>query len=385
MERRIYTAESVTCGHPDKLADLIADSILDACLEQDKESRVACEVMLSDVNVFAVGEISSLADVKYEDVVRRVIEEAGYGTKDLQIKIAIHKQSTDIADAVCGKNGSRMPAEALQLQGAGDQGIMYGYATDETLSYMPLPIVLAHRLTDRLTYCREEGIIKGLLPDGKSQVSVEYKNGRLSKIVSVIVSAQHEEWKTLKELQQEIKSKVIDFVFREITLDADTEMYINPSGRFVLGGFKADSGLTGRKLMVDSYGTAARHGGGAYSGKDASKVDRSGAYMARYVAKNIVAAGLAEQCEVAISYAIGKSEPTSVDINTFYTGTVSEDLIKKAVLKVFDLRPAKIIEKLELKQPVYAQTAVGGHFGKDFFMWELLDKVDELKAEVLKG
>ena len=371
MENRIVTAESVTSGHPDKLADLLADTILDACLEQDKDSHVACEVLISDVNVFVVGELLTSADVNYDALIREVIEEVGYDTSDLTIKVAFHKQSSDISQAVDRKE-----------QGAGDQGIVFGYATNETLSLLPLSIELAHRLTDRLTFCREEGIIAGLLPDGKSQVSVAYKNGRVDRIKSVLISAQHEESKRIEELRKEIKENVIGFVFRDLTLDADTEVIINPSGRFVLGGFKADSGLTGRKLMVDGYGTEAHHGGGAYSGKDASKVDRSGAYMARYVAKNIVGAGLADKCEVAISCAIGKAEPTSIDINTFYTGAISEELIKRAVMKVFDFRPPQIIEALDLKQPVYAQTAVGGHFGKDYLMWEQLNKVNELKAAI---
>lgn len=374
MERRIMTAESVTKGHPDKLADLIADSILDACLEQDKDSRVACEVLLSGQNVFVVGEVRSLADVNYEFIAKRVIDSVGYNIEDLDIKVMIREQSNDISQAV-----------DKDEQGAGDQGIVFGYATDETLSYMPLPITLAHRLTYRLTYCREKGIIKGLLPDGKAQVSIEYINGRLSKILSVVVSAQHEESKKLKTLQSHIKTYVIDYVFKDIKLDEDTEILINPSGRFVLGGFEADSGLTGRKLIVDSYGSAARHGGGAYSGKDPSKVDRSGAYMARYIAKNIVAAGLAEICEVAISYAIGKAEPTSIDINTFYTSTISEELIRKAVSNVFDLRPKEIIEKFDLLNPIYAQTAVGGHFGKNNFAWEKVDKVEDLGKAVLQG
>jgi S-adenosylmethionine synthetase len=374
MEKRVMTAESVTCGHPDKLADLIADTILDACLEQDIDSHVACEVLLSDTNVFVVGELSSSPDVDLDALIREVIEEVGYDTSDLTIKVAFHKQSSDISQAVEQKE-----------QGAGDQGVVFGYASDETLSFLPLPIELAHRLTDRLTYCREEGIIKGLLPDGKSQVSVSYKDGRIDKIQSVLISAQHEESKRIDELKKDIREKVIDFVFRDIPFGDDTEVIINPSGRFVLGGFKADSGLTGRKLMVDSYGPEAHHGGGAYSGKDASKVDRSGAYMARYIAKNIVGAELANKCEVAISYAIGKAEPTSVDINTFGTAKTDDELIKRAVLKVFDLRPAKIIEALDLKQPVYAQTAVGGHFGKDYLMWEQLNKVEELKAAVAEA
>jgi len=373
MEKRILTAESVTIGHPDKLADLIADSILDACLEQDKNSRVACEVMLSGQNVFVVGEIKSLADVNFEFVAKKIINSAGYNTDNLNVRILIREQSADISQAV----------EKDEL-GAGDQGIVYGYATDETLSYMPLPITLAHRLTDRLTYCREKGIIKGLMPDGKAQVSIEYINGRISKIVSVVVSAQHKKNKDLDKLQEEIKEKVIEYVFKDIGLDKDTEILINPSGRFVIGGFEADTGLTGRKLMVDTYGSSARHGGGAFSGKDASKVDRSGAYMARYIAKNIVAAGLAEKCEVAISYAIGKSEPTSLDINTFYTATINESLIKKAVLKIFDLRPGKIIEHLELRTPIYSKTSIGGHFGTDNFSWERIDKASSLKQEVMR-
>lgn len=380
MEIRIITAESVTSGHPDKLADLIADSILDACLQQDRNSRVACEVLLTAGKAFIAGEITTAATVEYKEIVKQVIKDVGYDSSNLEIEVRIHEQSQDISTAVCGGKGS-MPL----LQGAGDQGIVYGYATEETLTFMPLAVDLANRLTARLTYCREEGIIKELLPDGKSQVSIEYKNDRLSKIKSVLISAQHKESADINKLRKEIKVKVIDHIFSGIMLDDNTEVLINPSGRFVLGGYEADTGLTGRKLMVDSYGGIAHHGGGAYSGKDASKVDRSGAYMARYIAKNIVAAGLAEKCEVAISYAIGKAEPTSVDINTFYTSTVNEELIKKAVLKVFDLRPAAIIETLDLKQPVYAQTAVGGHFGKDFFKWELLDKVDELKKAVLNG
>lgn len=380
MEIRIITAESVTSGHPDKLADLIADSILDACLQQDRNSRVACEVLLTAGKAFIAGEITTAATVEYKEIVKQVIKDVGYDSSNLEIEVRIHEQSQDISTAVCGGKGS-MPL----FQGAGDQGIVYGYATEETLTFMPLAVDLANRLTARLTYCREEGIIKELLPDGKSQVSIEYKNDRLSKIKSVLISAQHKESADINKLRKEIKVKVIDHIFSGIMLDDNTEVLINPSGRFVLGGYEADTGLTGRKLMVDSYGGIAHHGGGAYSGKDASKVDRSGAYMARYIAKNIVAAGLAEKCEVAISYAIGKAEPTSVDINTFYTSTVNEELIKKAVLKVFDLRPAAIIETLDLKQPVYAQTAVGGHFGKDFFKWELLDKVDELKKAVLNG
>lgn len=369
---RTYTAESVTSGHPDKLADLIADCILDECLEQDAESRVACEVMLAHNKCFISGEITTAAQVDYEYVARSVMAQVGYDTKDIEFEVRIHEQSADISQAV-----------GRAEQGAGDQGIVYGYATDETLNYMPLPIELAHRLTDRLEECRKEGIIKGLRPDGKSQVSIRYKGERFDKITSVIVSAQHAEEKDLAELTAEIKEKVIGNVFAELDL-SDAEILVNPSGRFVLGGFEADTGLTGRKLMVDTYGGIAHHGGGAMSGKDASKVDRSGAYLARYIAKNIVAAGLAEKCEVVLSYAIGIPKPTAVDVNTFYTSTVNERLIAKAVEKVFDLSVAGTIDKLDLRCPVFSQTAVGGHFGKDFLAWELTDKAEALNGAVGK-
>ncbi len=370
MSKRIYTAESVTCGHPDKLADLIADSILDACLSQDEDSRVACEVMLAHNKCFISGEVTTAADVDYEYIAKCTIAEVGYNPNNIGYEIRIHKQSPDIAAAVGEKS-----------IGAGDQGIVYGYATNETLNFMPLPIELAHRLTDRLEECRRNGIISGLLPDGKSQVSVQYDGDRFDKITSIIVSAQHEENKTLAELSKDIKEQVIDYVFKEYDL-TDTEILINPSGRFVLGGFEADTGLTGRKLMVDTYGGIAHHGGGAMCGKDATKVDRSGAYLARYIAKNIVASGLAEKCEVALSYAIGVSKPTSIDINTFYTSAIHEHILKNAVEKVFDLSVSGAIDKLELRKPVYAQTAVGGHFGKDFLIWELTDKAEALYGAV---
>lgn len=372
MEKRIYTAESVTNGHPDKLADLIADNILDACLAQDKDSRVAVEVMLSSKNVFVVGEITTLAKLCYEEIVIDVIGKVGYKTDDLNIVVEIHEQSVDICQAV-----------SKEEQGAGDQGIVYGYACDETKNFMPLAVNLAHALTDELTLARENGTIQGILPDGKSQVSIEYNNGVPNRIVSIVVSCQHEENRNLKELEVEIKKNIINKVFYDFDLE-DTEILINPSGRFVLGGFEADSGVTGRKLMVDSYGGIAHHGGGAYSGKDPSKVDRSGAYFARYVAKNIIKAGLAEMAEVTISYAIGKAEPTSVDINTFYTGAVSDDNIKKAVLKVFDFRPKAIIDNLGLLEQRYCVTASGGHFGKKHFPWESTNKAEELKKAVLE-
>ena len=370
MTNRICTAESVTSGHPDKLADLIADSILDECLEQDANSRVACEVMLAHNKCFISGEITTKAEVDYEYIARSVMAQVGYNAANIEVEVRIHEQSPDISQAV-----------SKEEQGASDQGIVYGYASDETINLMPLVIELAHRLTDRLEECRVNGYIKGLRPDGKSQVSVQYRGDRFDKITSVIVSAQHTETKNLNELTEEIKQKVIGKVLADYDL-TDTEILVNPSGRFVLGGFEADTGLTGRKLMVDTYGGIAHHGGGAMSGKDASKVDRSGAYLARYIAKNIVAAKLAEQCEVALSYAIGIPKPTAVDINTFYSGSVNEKLIADAVKKVFDLSVGGAIEKLDLRSPVFAQTAVGGHFGKDFFAWELTDKAEELKKAV---
>jgi S-adenosylmethionine synthetase len=300
-----------------------------------------------------------------------VIAQIGYNPNDIEYEVRIHNQSADIAQAVDRAE-----------QGAGDQGIVYGYANSETLNYMPLTLELAHRLTYRLEECRKSGIIQGLLPDGKSQVSIRYNGERFDKITSIILSAQHEEDKDLDALRDELRVKVIGYVFKEYDL-SDAEILINPSGRFVIGGFVADTGLTGRKLMVDSYGGRAHHGGGAMSGKDASKVDRSGAYLARYIAKNIVAAHLAEECEVALSYAIGVPYPTAVDINTFYTGTVNEKLIADAVNKVFDLSVEGTISTLDLKTPIFAQTAVGGHFGKDYLPWEQTDKVSALKKAIL--
>lgn len=372
MTKRIYTAESVTSGHPDKLADLIADSILDECLQQDPESRVACEVMLAHNKCFISGEITTKANVDYIAIAKEIIADVGYDAEAIEYETRIHEQSGDISQAV-GK------AE----QGAGDQGIVYGYAEKETENYMPLPVELAHKLTDKLEECRKMKKIRGLLPDGKSQVSVLYDGDRVERIISVVLSAQHTAEKDLDTLKEELRVFVIEPVLRGYDVK-DVEILINPSGRFVLGGFEADTGLTGRKLMVDTYGGRAHHGGGAMSGKDASKVDRSGAYLARYIAKNIVAAGLAEECEVALSYAIGVSKPTSVDVNTFYTGVVNEKLIVDAVKEVFDLSVAGTIEKLDLKHPVFAQTAVGGHFGKDFLAWENTDKTELLKKAIKK-
>ena len=370
MITRTITAESVTSGHPDKLADIIADSILDACLEQDENSRVACEVMLAHNKCFISGEITTKAVIDYEYIARSTIAQIGYDASDIEVEVCVHAQSADISQAVSKED-----------QGAGDQGIVYGYATDETLNFMPLAAELAHELTNRLEECRRDGIIKGLRSDGKSQVSIQYRGERFDHISSVIISAQHTEDKDLAELTTEIRTKVIGKVLKEYDL-TETEILINPSGRFVLGGFEADTGLTGRKLMVDTYGGIAHHGGGAMSGKDASKVDRSGAYLARYIAKNIVAAGLAEKCEVALSYAIGIPKPTAIDINTFYTASVNETLIIKAVKKVFDLSVGGTIDKLDLRCPIFAQTATGGHFGREYFAWENTDKAEALNGAI---
>ena len=367
---RTYTAESVTSGHPDKLADLIADTILDECLIQDENSHVACEVMLAHNKCFIAGEITTKASVDYIEVAKEVIREVGYDEKSIEYECRIHEQSSDINQAVSKED-----------QGAGDQGIVYGYAIRETDNYMPLPITLANRLIQRLEECRRKKIIKGLLPDGKSQVTIEYDGQNVKGIKSIVVSSQHTEWKDIEELRKEIKEKIIDYVFEDYDL-TNTSILINPSGRFVIGGFVADTGLTGRKLMVDTYGGRAHHGGGALSGKDASKVDRSGAYLARYIAKNIVAARLAEECEVAISYAIGVAEPTSIDINTFYTGQYNDLFLKQVVLKAFDLKVGHMIDKLDLKRAVFSQTAVGGHFGKEYFLWENTDKIGALEDAV---
>lgn len=366
---RTYTAESVTSGHPDKLADLIADTILDECLIQDENSHVACEVMLAHNKCFIAGEITTKAKVDYIKVAREVIREVGYDN-NIEYECRIHEQSPDINQAVDKED-----------QGAGDQGIVYGYAISETENFMPLPITLANRLIQRLEECRKKRIIKGLLPDGKSQVTIEYDGNKVKRIVSIVLSTQHTEYKDIEELRKEVREKIIDYVFEDYNLD-DASILINPSGRFVIGGFAADTGLTGRKLMVDTYGGRAHHGGGALSGKDASKVDRSGAYLARYIAKNIVAARLAEECEVTISYAIGVSEPTSIDINTFYTGQYNDLFLKQLVEKVFDLKVGHMIDKLDLKRAVFSQTSVGGHFGKEYYLWENTDKIGALQDSI---
>ena len=365
------TAESVCAGHPDKLCDLIADSILDACLRKDKSSRVACEVMATKGKIIVAGEIAcdGKVDIRWE--VREVLRKGGYNPWKFRVFVFVHKQSKDIdagvTTALEARNGSE---ERYSSLGAGDQGTVYGYATNETREMLPLPLVLAHRICKRVDAVRKDKIVKGILPDGKAQVTVEYEDGKPKRVKTIVVSVQHDKDKTQEQLYPDIKQNVLWQCFEDFPFDENTEILINPSGRFVEGGPAADTGLTGRKMMVDTYGGLALHGGGAFSGKDPTKVDRSGAYMARYIAKNIVWSDLAERCEVALSYAIGKADPVAVDINTFGTGALTDEQLREIVQSVFNLRPAAIIEKLRLRNAIYEYTAVYGHFNSCLFPWE---------------
>ena len=385
---QFYTAESVTEGHPDKLCDLIADSVLDECLSHDALSRVACEVLATKGQVIVAGEITSLYEPDIPSIVQSVFRKAGYDPTSFSIQCLLHRQSLDIAAGVgCSLERRRNLSKdqpALQL-GAGDQGVMVGYACSETPQMMPLPVVLAHRLTSALSAARKTGMIRGLRPDGKAQVTVEYgEDGKPLRLDAVVLSAQHSPEKPEDELSWELTDKVLAPALQALPPDKDTKILLNPSGRFVLGGPEADTGLTGRKLMVDSYGVFAPHGGGAFSGKDPTKVDRSGAYMARYIAKNLVAAGLCEKCQVALAYAIGKAEPVMVEVDTFGTGTVcADDCLAEAVKLVFGLTPAEIISRLDLLTPRYTQTAAYGHFGKPEFPWERTDQAKALRAAVI--
>ena len=383
-----YTAESVTEGHPDKLCDIIADRVLDECLAHDALSRVACEVLATKGQVIVAGEITSLYEPDIPSIVQSVFRKAGYDPTSFSIQCLLHRQSSDIAAGVgCSLERRRNLSKdqpALQL-GAGDQGVMVGYACSETPQMMPLPVVLAHRLTSALSAARKTGMIRGLRPDGKAQVTVEYgKDGKPLRLDAVVLSAQHSPEKPKDELSWELTDKVLAPALQALPPDKDTKILLNPSGRFVLGGPEADTGLTGRKLMVDSYGVFAPHGGGAFSGKDPTKVDRSGAYMARYIAKNLVAAGLCEKCLVTLAYAIGKAEPVMVEVDTFGTGTVcADDCLAEAVRFVFGLTPAEIISHLDLLTPRYTQTAAYGHFGKPEFPWERTDQAKILRAAVI--
>ena len=395
MDKYIFTSESVTEGHPDKICDNISDAILDACMAQDPMSRVACETATCTGFVVVTGEITTKANVNYQKVVRDTIREIGYDSSEkgfdadtCAVFVALDAQSPDIAmgvDKALEARENKMTDEQLEAIGAGDQGMMFGYATNETEEYMPYAISLAHKLTKKLTEVRKNGTLPYLRADGKSQVSVEYdENNHPVRLEAVVISTQHDEKVGQKQIHEDIRKYVIDAVVDQQMIDEKTKIFINPTGRFVIGGPHGDAGLTGRKIIVDTYGGSASHGGGAFSGKDCTKVDRSAAYAARYAAKNIVAAGLADRCQIQLSYAIGVAQPTSIHIDTFGTGKYSEEKLVEAVRENFDLRPAGIIKMLDLRRPIYKQTAAYGHFGRNDLNlpWEKTDKVEALKKSV---
>ena len=391
MEKRLFTSESVTEGHPDKICDQISDAILDALLEQDPMSRVACETCTTTGIVMVMGEISTKAYVDIQKIVRDTVREIGYtrgkygfDADTCGVITTIDEQSSDIAmgvDKALEAKENNMTDEEIDAIGAGDQGMMFGFATNETEEYMPYPISLAHKLSRQLTKVRKDGTLSYLRPDGKTQVTVEYDDGKPSRLDAVVLSTQHDPDITQEQIHEDIKREVFDKILPADMVDDETKFFINPTGRFVIGGPHGDAGLTGRKIIVDTYGGYARHGGGAFSGKDCTKVDRSAAYAARYAAKNIVAAGLADKCEIQLSYAIGVAQPTSVMVDTFGTGKLSDEKITEIVRENFDLRPAGIIKMLDLRRPIYKQTAAYGHFGRNDLdlPWEKLDKVDALK------
>ena len=393
MERRLFTSESVTEGHPDKICDQISDAILDELIKQDPMSRVACETSITTGLVLVMGEVTTEGYVDIQKTVRDTVREIGYDrakygfdADTCGVIVALDAQSADIAmgvDKALEAREHTMDDDAIEAIGAGDQGMMFGYATNETDDFMPYPISLAHKLTRKLTEVRKNGTLDYLRPDGKAQVTVEYdENGKAARIDAVVLSTQHNPEVTQEQLHEDIKKYVINEVIPSDMIDEKTKYFINPTGRFVIGGPNGDSGLTGRKIIVDTYGGYARHGGGAFSGKDCTKVDRSAAYAARYVAKNIVAAGLADEIEIQLSYAIGVAYPTSIMVDTFGTGKVSDEKLVEIIREYFDLRPAGIIKMLDLRRPIYKQTAAYGHFGRTDVKlpWEELDKVDELKA-----
>ena len=393
MEKILFTSESVTEGHPDKMCDQISDAILDALMEQDPMSRVACETCTTTGLVMVMGEITTNAYVDIQKIVRDTVKEIGYtrgkygfDASTCGVIVALDEQSGDIAMGVnkaLEAKENKMSDEELEAIGAGDQGMMFGYATNETEEYMPYPISLAHKLALQLTKVRKEGVLPYLRPDGKTQVTVEYdESGKPIRLDAVVLSTQHDENVTQEQIHQDIKRYVFDAILPKDMVDQETKFFINPTGRFVIGGPHGDSGLTGRKIIVDTYGGYARHGGGAFSGKDCTKVDRSAAYAARYVAKNIVAAGLADKCEIQLSYAIGVAHPTSIMVDTFGTGKLSDTKLVEIIRDNFDLRPAGIIKMLDLRRPIYKQTAAYGHFGRNDLdlSWERLDKVDALRS-----
>ena len=392
MDKVLFTSESVTEGHPDKICDQISDAILDALLEQDPMSRVACETCTTTGIVMVMGEISTKAYVDIQKIVRDTVREIGYtrgkygfDADTCGVITALDEQSADIAlgvDKALEAKENKMTDEEIDAIGAGDQGMMFGYATNETEEYMPYPISLAHKLARKLTEVRKNGTLKYLRPDGKSQVTVEYdENGKPSRLDAVVLSTQHDPEVSQEQIHEDIKKYVFDTVLPQDMIDENTKFFVNPTGRFVIGGPHGDSGLTGRKIIVDTYGGYARHGGGAFSGKDCTKVDRSAAYAARYVAKNIVAAGLADKCEIQLSYAIGVAHPTSVMVDTFGTGKLNDEKLVEIIRENFDLRPAGIIKMLDLRRPIYKQTAAYGHFGRNDIdvPWEKTDKVEMLK------
>ncbi|HHU43855.1 MAG: methionine adenosyltransferase [Bacillota bacterium] len=386
---RYFTSESVTEGHPDKVCDQISDAILDSILEKDPDARVACETCTTTGLVLVMGEITTTAYVDIPAIVRNTIKDIGYDSSDLgfdyntcAVLTSIDEQSPDIAQGVNSSLEDKMSKERFDSIGAGDQGLMFGYACNETKELMPLAISLAHKLTKRLSEVRKQRIVDYLRPDGKAQVTVEYHEDKPLRVDAVILSTQHSAEADIETLRKDMTDLVIKEVIPKELMDQDTKIYINPTGRFVRGGPQADSGLTGRKIIVDTYGGYIPHGGGAFSGKDATKADRSASYYARYVAKNVVAAGLAERCQISVAYAIGKANPVSIDVSTFGTGKTSDQKLAEIIKKVFDFRPTAIIENLDLKKPQYLATASYGHFGREGFTWEKTDKIDELKAHL---
>ena len=383
---KFFTSESVTEGHPDKICDQISDAVLDEILSHDPMARVACETSATTGMVLVMGEISTSCYVDIQSIVRKTVREIGYDrakygfdADTCAVLTAIHEQSADIALGVDNSVEHRISGDEADRFGAGDQGMMFGYATDETEEYMPMAITLAHKLTMRLAEVRKQGVLTYLRPDGKSQVTVEYEDGKVKRIDTVVVSTQHSESVTTEQLRKDIKKYVIEACLPKELLDENTKYFINPTGRFEIGGPHGDSGLTGRKIIVDTYGGSCPHGGGAFSGKDPTKVDRSAAYMARYICKNIVAAGLAKECTLEVAYAIGVASPVSVYVNTNGTGKLPDERIAEIIKKEFDLRPYSIIKTLDLRRPIYKKTAAYGHFGRPEFPWEKLDRVNDLK------
>ena len=392
MEKHLFTSESVTEGHPDKVCDAVSDAILDACMEQDPMSRVACETASCTGFVLVTGEITTKAHLDIPAIVRKTVNEIGYNDANTgfdgntcAVMVALDQQSPDIAmgvDKALEARENKMSDEQIEAIGAGDQGMMFGYATNETEDFMPYPISLAHKLARQLTKVRKDGTLSYLRPDGKTQVSVEYDEaGKPVRLEAVVLSTQHDDDVTQEQIHEDIKKYVFDPILPKEMVDKDTKFFINPTGRFVIGGPHGDAGLTGRKIIVDTYGGMARHGGGAFSGKDCTKVDRSAAYAARYAAKNVVAAGLAKKCEIQLSYAIGVAQPTSIAVDTFGTGKLSDEKLVEIVRENFDLRPAGIIKMLDLRRPIYRPTAAYGHFGRNDLSlpWEALNKVEDLK------